>query len=104
MSKYLENVKQYVKSPNEDAVEALVGHLGIALDGRDSSGVATSDPSELETVRKGYCSRTLDLTKEEADKAIAAVAEKMKGDNHKCRVTFYYLLAQESDTMHRLAG
>ena len=104
MSKYLENVKRYVDSPNEDAVEALVGHLGIALDNRDSAGVATSDPSELEAVKKGYCSRTLDLTKEDAEKAIAAVAEKMKADNPKCRVTFYYLLAQESDAMHRLAG
>lgn len=104
MSKYLENVKRYVDAPNEDAVEALIGHLGIALEGRDSSGVAVSDPSELETVRNGYCSKTLDLTKEDADKAIAAVAEKMKEDNHKCRVTFYYLLAQESDAMHRLAG
>jgi hypothetical protein len=104
MSKYLENVKRYVDSPNEDAVEALVGHLGIALEGRDSSGVAVTDPGELEAVRKGYCSRTLDLTAEEADKAIAAVAEKMKSDNFKCRVTFYYLLAQESDSMNRLAG
>ena len=35
MSNYLENVKKYVSSPNEDAVESLVGHLGIALENHD---------------------------------------------------------------------
>ena len=104
MSKYLENVKKYVDSPREDAVEALVGHLGIALENRDSATVAAGDPKELETIQKKYCSRTLDLTKEEAEKAMAAVCEKMKGDTAKCRVTFYYLLADVSDTLHRLAG
>jgi hypothetical protein len=59
MSKYLENVERYVDSPNVDAVEALVGHLGIALQNRDSAGVAVTDPGELEAVKKGFCSKTL---------------------------------------------
>ena len=71
MSKYLENVKKYVASPNEDAVESLVGHLGIALENRDSAVVAATDPDELASIRSGYCSKTLDLSDEEADKAIA---------------------------------
>lgn len=104
MSKYLENVERYVDSPNVDAVEALVGHLGIALQNRDSAGVAVTDPSELEAVKKGYCSKTLDLDSDAADQAIATVSEKMKADNPKCRVTFYYLLAEETNTLHRLAG
>lgn len=102
MSKYLENVKKYVDSPNEDAVDSLVGHLGIALDNRDSSTVAVTDPEEVKKVRDGYCNTNLDLEADEADAAIAKVAEIMKGDTAKCRVTFYYLLAQESDRMHRL--
>lgn len=104
MSKYLDNVKQYVENPNEVAVEALVGHLGLALHNRDASVVAANDPGELDSVRSGYCSKTLDLTPEQTDAAMATVLEKMKGDTAKCRVTFYYLLAQESDTMNRLAG
>lgn len=102
MSKYLENVKKYVDSPNEDAVDSLVGHLGIALENRDSSTVAASDPAELKKVRDGYCNTNLDLDGEEADAAIAKVCEIMKGDTAKCRVTFYYLLAQETDRMNRL--
>ena len=104
MSKHLENVKKYVDSPNEDAVEALVGHLRLALDNRDSAVVAATDPEELASIKSGYCSKTLDLTDEEADKAIEAVCATMKGDHAKCRVAFYYLLAQESDSMDRLAG
>jgi hypothetical protein len=104
MSKYLEDVKKFVDNPNEDAVEALVGHLGIALDNRDSAMVAASDPKELESIKSTYCRKTLDLSAEEADQAIAAVCERMKGDHSKNRVTFYYLLAEESGTMNRLAG
>lgn len=104
MSQYLDNVKKYVDSPNENAVEALVGHLGLALQSRDSAVVAATDPEELASIKSGYCSKTLDLTAEEADKALAAVCEKMKGDRAKCRVAFYYLLAQESGSMDRLAA
>ncbi|MEL6106930.1 MAG: DUF2853 family protein [Planctomycetota bacterium] len=102
MSKYLENVKQYVDSPNEDAVDSLVGHLGIALESRDGSNVAATDPEELNKIREGYCSVNLDLEDDEADAAIKKVCDIMKGDNSKCRVTFYYLLAQETNRMHRL--
>lgn len=104
MSDHLASVKKYVDSPNEDAVLALVGHLGIALESRDSAVVAATDPGELASIKSNYCSKTLDLTDEEADKAIAEVCEKMKGDTAKSRVTFYYLLAEVSGTMSRLAG
>ncbi|MEM6980884.1 MAG: DUF2853 family protein, partial [Planctomycetota bacterium] len=83
---------------------ALVGHLGIALKDRDASVVAATDPKELESIKSNYCSKTLDLSDEEADAAIEKVAAIMKGDTAKSRVTFYYLIAQESNSMHRLAG
>ena len=102
MSNYLENVKQYVESPIEDAVDSLVGHLGIALKSRDGANVAATDPNELKKIRDGYCNTNLDLDADEADAAIAKVCEMMKDDHNKCRVTFYYLLAQETDRMHRL--
>ncbi|SMP48227.1 Protein of unknown function [Neorhodopirellula lusitana] len=104
MPNYLENVKKYVDSPNENAVEALVGHLGLALQNRDSAVVAATDPEELASIKSGYCSKTLDLSDEETDKAMASVCEIMKGDRAKCRVAFYYLLAQESGAMDRLAA
>ncbi|MEM9366068.1 MAG: DUF2853 family protein [Planctomycetota bacterium] len=101
---YVENVKKYESDPNEDAIEALVAHLGIALQSKDGMMVAASDPDELAKIRDNFCSRTLDLSKEEADAAIEKVCARMKGDTAKTRVTFYYLLAVESNTMHRLAG
>ncbi len=104
MSKYLENVKKYVESPNETAVEALVAHLGLALQSHDSSMVAATDPDEISRIKSGYCSKTLDLTAEEADVAIAKTVQKMAGDKAKCRVAFYYLVAEASDSMHRLAA
>ncbi len=102
MSKYLENVERYVESPVEDAVDSLVGHLGIALETRDGASVAASDPAELKTIRDGYCNINLDLDEQEAERAIEQVCEMMKEDNPKCRVTFYYLLADVTDRMHRL--
>lgn len=104
MTKYLENVKRYVDAPVEDAVESLVAHLKIALQTKDGSSVAASDPKELEAVKSGFCSKNLDLEDAEADRAIKAVCAKMKNDNPKCRVTFYYLLAEETNTMDRVAG
>jgi hypothetical protein len=104
MADYLANVKKYVDTPNETAVQALVGHLGLALQSHDSSMVAATDPEELASIKSGYCSKTLDLTAEEAEAALEKVCDKMKGDTAKCRVAFYYLLAQESNSMDRLVG
>lgn len=104
MADYLKNVKKYVDSPNETAVEALVGHLGLALKNRDSAVVAATDPEELASIKSGYCSKTLDLSDDEADKAMKSVCDIMQGDTAKCRVAFYYLLAQESDSMDRLVA
>ncbi|WP_235908519.1 DUF2853 family protein [Roseiconus nitratireducens] len=102
MTNYLENVKKYVESPVEDAVDSLVGHLGIALESRDGANVAATDPNELKAIRDGYCNINLDLDADEADAAIQKVCQIMQGDQFKCRVTFYYLLAKETDRMHRL--
>lgn len=103
MTEYLEDVKKYVDSPREDAVESLVGHLRLSLQNRDAAVVAASEPDELSGIKNGYCRKTLDLTPEEADAAIAKVCEKMKGNRAKSRVTFYYLLADASGTLSRLA-
>jgi len=104
MSKYLDNVKEYVDSPNEDAVASIEGHLGVTLESRDAELVAATDASELEAIKNGFCKKNLDLSDEAADKAIAEVCDKMKGDNAKCRVTFYYLLAEVSGSMDRVVG
>ena len=87
---------------NESAVKGIVTFCGIALRNADSSLVATSDPKELATVRDGFAAKKLGLTAEAADAGMKAVAEKMKADRTKSRVTFYYLLAETTGTLGKL--
>jgi hypothetical protein len=94
--KYIEDIKKYTSTVNEEAVAGIVRHCGIALRNRDSSLVAGTDPEELKRVRESWLKRKLALTESDADldKAIHAVMDKMKGERAKGRVTVYYLLAE----------
>jgi signal recognition particle subunit SEC65 len=93
---YLADVKKYVPAANDKAVAAIVKHLGIALKSTDASLVACSSKDELERVRESWLKKKLALTEDDKslDKAIQEVCTKMKADQSKQRVTFYYLLAE----------
>jgi hypothetical protein len=58
--------------------------------------VAFGDKAEVERVRANFLKKKLGLTNpdSELDAAMTAVADKMKGDHTKNRVTVYYLLAE----------
>jgi hypothetical protein len=103
MSDYLADVKAHSANANEAAVAAIVKYCGIALRNADSSLGAASDPKELATVRDGFAAKKLGLSPEAADAGIKAVVEKMKGTRQKSRVTFYYLLAEATGTIGKLA-
>jgi energy-coupling factor transporter ATP-binding protein EcfA2 len=103
MSDYSADVAKYTSKVNEDAVKAVVKYCGIALQNRDSSLVSGTDPKELATVRDGFAAKKLGLDAAAADAGIKKVLEKMKGDRTKSRVTFYYLLAEATGTMGKLA-
>lgn len=96
MADYLADVKKFASNVDEAAVDGIVRHLGIALRSRDASLVSCSDPTELARVRDGFCRKKLALSESDdvVDGALQAICEKMKGDNSKARVTFYYLLAE----------
>jgi hypothetical protein len=102
-SKYYEDVAKFTSGVNNDAVDSIVKYCGIALRSKDASLVSCGDPEELGRVRDGFASKKLGLSGDAADKAMAAVCEKMKDDRMKSRVTFYYLLAEETGTMSALA-
>ncbi|HMN83306.1 MAG TPA: DUF2853 family protein [Burkholderiaceae bacterium] len=102
MSDYLSDIGKYTQNVNEAAVKAIVNYCGIALRNADSSMVSTSDAKELATVRDGFAAKKLGLAADAADAGIKAVAEKMKGDRTKSRVTFYYLLAESTGTLGKL--
>jgi hypothetical protein len=102
MSDYAADISKYTSNVNEAAVSAIVKYCGIALRNADSAKVSTSDAKELATVRDGFAAKKLGLSAEAADAGIKKVAEKMKADRSKSRVTFYYLLAEATGTMSKL--
>ena len=105
MTDYLAEVKRYAASADEKAVSGIVKHLGIALKSADASLVSCSSKDELARVRESWLKKKLALTNSDAelDAAITATCDRMKDDRMKSRVTFYYLLAQETKTMAHLA-
>jgi ribosome recycling factor len=102
MSDYLPDVKKYAPNANEAHVAAIVKYCGIALRNADSSLVSVSDDKEKATVRNGFAAKKLGLDAAAADKGIAVVADKMKDEKRKSRVTFYYLLAEATGTLGKL--
>lgn len=103
MSEYTPDIQKYTANVDEAAVTSIVKYCGIALRNADSSLVSATDKQELATVRDGFAAKKLGLAPEAADAAIAQVVEKMKGEHRKSRVTFYYLLAEVSGTLGKLA-
>lgn len=104
MSDHLADVKKYAKAPvNEKAVEGLAKTYRLVLSKPDSRYVAASDKAELETVRKNFLEKKLGLSGADLDASIKAVAEKMKGDRTKSRLTFYYLLAEHYGKLDQFA-
>jgi hypothetical protein len=89
------DVGRYASSVDEAAVGGIVKHLGIALQGKDSSLVACSDKSERDRVRDSFLKKKLGLatSDSELDAAVQEICQQMTADNDKSRVTFYYLLA-----------
>jgi Protein of unknown function (DUF2853) len=103
VSEYVEDVQKYAKNVDEAVVGKIVKYCGIALKNKDSSLVSTSDKEELARVKKGFATKKLELSAEDADKAIAGAAARMKGVRSKSRVTFYYLMAEEAKAMGKFA-
>jgi hypothetical protein len=90
------DVKKYASNADEKAIAGIVRYCGIALQKSDSSLVSFTDKKEVERVRVNFLRKKLGLPNPDAelDQAITAVADKMKGDRTKNRVTVYYLLAE----------
>ena len=103
MQDHLADVRKYAPGASEATVASIVKYCGIALRNADSSLVSASDPKELATVRDGFAIKKLGLSPEAADAGIKSVVAKMKDARQKSRVTFYYLLAEATGTLNKLA-
>lgn len=96
MSDYIADVRRYDAGADEAVVDKIVKHLGIALRNRDSSLVSATDPEEMKRVRDSWVHKKLGVADEaKAVEVVDHVAEVMKGDRSKHRVTFYYLVAKQ---------
>ncbi|MFT3715502.1 MAG: DUF2853 family protein [Gordonia sp. (in: high G+C Gram-positive bacteria)] len=88
------DVKNYVGSPDAEAIAALAKNYKLVLSQPDSQWVAFSDPAELERVKENYLKGKLGLTdSDDLDGALDAVKQTMSGTVNKSRLTVYYLLA-----------
>ena len=96
LTKYRDDIAKYDDTINDELIEVLYKSLASVLGNADAANVSCSDESELETVKRNFIEKKLEVTDDEkADSAIKAVCEMMKGDRSKNRLTFYYLLTQE---------
>jgi hypothetical protein len=100
---YTADIKKYTSKVNADAVAAIVKYCGIALKGADSQFVSVTDAAEVKRVVDGFCAKKLGLSAKAAEAAVKAVGEKMKADKTKHRVTVYYLIAENTGTLGKLA-
>jgi Protein of unknown function (DUF2853) len=103
MTDYAADIRKYQPNVNETTVAAIVRYCGIALRREDSSLVSASDKEELARVRDGFAAKKLGLDAAAADAGIARVCAQMQGERRKHRVTFYYLLAEATGTLDKLA-
>jgi hypothetical protein len=89
------DVKKYAPDADNKVIAGIVRHCGIALRKQDSALVSFTDREEVSRVRTNFLRKKLGLTNpdDELDNAIVEVAEKMKDDRTRNRVTVYYLLA-----------
>lgn len=95
MDKYYANVVKHDKGASRDVVESIVKYCGISLKSRDSSLVACSDKTEVETVVNGFVAKKLGIT-DGGQALVQGVCEDMKSERFKSRVTFYYLCAKKA--------
>jgi hypothetical protein len=103
---YSTDIKKYTSSVNEGAVKSIVKYCGIALQSKDASLVASTDPTELARVRDNFMKKKLGLTDADAalDASITSVMDKMKSERNKSRVTVYYLLAEKHAKLNNLGN
>lgn len=105
MGKFDECIERYqkefkkigVKKIDEDLLRKVAKGCGPSLYNADACKVATSDPKEMERVKKSFLIKRMKQKDTAAlDKAIAKVGAKFGAKNrNKFRAMFYYMLTKE---------
>ncbi len=97
IAKYAEDIKTKLgETPNMDLLTKVTIGCGPSIYNKDSSTVAGSDQSELDTVRNNFLIKKLGLSaSQDLDGAIATVMAKYgKSNPSKHRAVVYYMLAK----------
>ena len=91
---YVEDLKKYTKTVDEDAVKAMANTYRLVLSQPDSAVVAFGDPGELERVKANFLVKKLGLPDgPELMAAIDEVVTKYGSSNRsKYRAVVYYML------------
>jgi len=95
IAKYADDLKNKIGvTPNMDLLTKVTIGCGPSIYNKDSSTVAGSDQSELDTVKNNYLIKKLGLSDgPELDAAIAKVMDQYgSGERNKFRAVVYYLL------------
>jgi hypothetical protein len=100
---YKENLSKYSSRVNEAALRAIIRFCGIALKGRDSQFVSLTDEAEIKRVIKGFAAKKLGIDEAKARAGLKAVHDLMVDEKDKMRTTVYYLLAEATGTLSKLA-
>ncbi|NMG41366.1 DUF2853 family protein [Chelativorans sp. ZYF759] len=103
MNSHLEDVRRYDALAEDDVVERIVKHLGVALRNPASATVTCDAEEELDRVAKNWCRNRLRVDDFGlARAAVERVAQTLSRDGHADRVTFYYLCAKHLDRLDRI--
>jgi hypothetical protein len=94
---YIKDIKKHYGEVDEEFVAIIVKNLGPSIYNKDAETVACSDPKELDTVRKNFLMKKLQIDASQGvlDAAIQDVCEELKKARTKYRATFYYALAKK---------
>jgi hypothetical protein len=100
---YKENLSKFTSRVNDVALRAIIRFCGIALRGRDSQFVSLTDEAEIRRVIKGFAAKKLGIDEAKTRAGLKTVHDKMVEEKDKMRTTVYYLLAEVTGTLSKLA-
>ncbi len=98
IAKYQDSAKELKLSIPPELIDKVTRGLGPSIYNKDAETVSCSDSKELETVRKNFLKKKLQLINSDADldAAIMRVCEKLGSSNrNKYRALFYAQLVQD---------
>lgn len=95
--KYVAQLEDAGVKVDHDLLTKVTVGLGPSIYNADAAVVASSDPAELETIKKNYLLKKLGLNDgPELDEAIDKVVETLgRSNRNKYRACMYYLLCKE---------